>query len=60
MIVQDGRGAVGDWLARGAHDHHGGAFFDVRGVIFLIADVIRLLAGKIADFGLIQRASCAE
>lgn len=60
VIVQDCCGTVCDWLARGSHDHHGGALLYVGGVIFLVADVVWLLAGKIADFGLRESATGAE
>src|SRR6202451_3753217 len=46
VVAQDCSGAIGQQLGGRSDNHHGSAFLHVSGVKFLLADVIRLLAGS--------------
>lgn len=60
MAVENFRRAVGNLLRRAANDHHRAALLHVRGVKLLFANIIWLLAGRVADVSVFKRTTHTE
>src|ERR1700733_12645851 len=60
VIAQYRNCAIGRLLCGGADNYYRAALFDVIGVKFLIADIVRLFTGLVARFSLFEMAAGAE